>query len=641
MGYFRYKRICVFYTYHQARPNPGIQDEGQAGPNPGNDTVSQTLSTPCVHAGPNLKYTDADTTDATRDTEAESMVSVTIHQDNSAIPPMTSQPQQVFSDSILINRLGELEQHIADLVDANQALEERLDKHGSRLYKLENQDIPNQVRKVVDEIVTDAVDWAMQAPLRERFRDLPEADMKEILHNRMWESKSYQTHEDHMMLYEALEKSMARDNHDQLLSDLAEANKMKKKRYGSPKTPSGSPPHPPPPPAGPSRTSGASGTSGSSQPPPPPPPPSNNQGGQSTSTAAPSSSQTATSAEYTAWTTTGTRIKPYVSPIPEELHMDDDTTTDEQAYSSGGEDVGCDHIPTINLRQSWWKPITEDRPAIPEPAWSIPLSDLTIGDMATFIDWYCKKQGIAELTQKDLEGPAYEIVKVFHPDVVHLQFQMEECHKLLTDQVDDAILRPALSISKMKAAYYPDVGLEKMVPDQIWIEEECKYDVAAMYGISDWWFQRQRFYIDRHTSEGDRKAVRTHMRILSVVKIKVFSMNLVIRQRVEDFQLGIESYQTQLNLTKSRWDAKGFKYKHDFIVIDSPRAVTFKDKYGVQMIMRFNEIHKFSDGTLQQIDEALDYKVKEFRVNGMNPGLDTRFYTKKDVDRSKEFMFSI
>nr|GFC61753.1 hypothetical protein [Tanacetum cinerariifolium] len=48
--------------------------------------------------------------------------------------------------------------------------------------------------------------------------------------------------------------------------------------------------------------------------------------------------------------------------------------------------------------------------------------------------------------------------------------------------------KPALSISKMKAAYYPDVGLEQMVPDQMWIEEECKYDIAAMYGISHWWF---------------------------------------------------------------------------------------------------------------------------------------------------------
>ncbi|GJR05921.1 hypothetical protein Tco_0528905 [Tanacetum coccineum] len=95
--------------------------------------------------------------------------------------------------------------------------------------------------------------------------------------------------------YEALEKSMARDNSDQLLSDLAEARKKKKKRQGSPKTPPGSPPHPLPP-AGPFRTSGASGTSVSSQSPPPPPHLSNNQGGQSTSTAAPSSSKTVASA---------------------------------------------------------------------------------------------------------------------------------------------------------------------------------------------------------------------------------------------------------------------------------------------------------------------------------------------------------
>nr|GFD08797.1 hypothetical protein [Tanacetum cinerariifolium] len=124
--------------------------------------------------------------------------------------------------------------------------------------------------------------------------------------------------------------------------------------------------------------------------------------------------------------------------------------------------------------------------------------------------------------------------------VIYVQYQMEECHKLLTDSMDDSILRhnvskplplgsppgqvtiqsdfffnkdleylrygskgsrPTLLISKMKVAYYPDVGLEQMVPDQMWIYVECK-----------------------HTSEGDRRAVRTHMRILSVVRIDVFSM---------------------------------------------------------------------------------------------------------------------
>ncbi|GKB45621.1 hypothetical protein Tco_0896374 [Tanacetum coccineum] len=487
----------------QARPNPGKQDEGQAGPNPGNDTIQPQpermdegfTATVYPNVQENLKLTadeavipeepasstgtlsslqhlakdfsfgdqffndkpsEADNEKTTTDTEAESMVSVTIYQDTSAIPPMTSPVIDLVSRPDSPNHIGELKQHITDLVDANQALEERLDKHGSRVYKLENQDIPNQVRKAVDEIVTDAVDWAMQAPLRECFKDLPEANMKEILHNRIWESKSYQTHEDHMMLYEALEKSMARDNNDQILSDLAEARKMKKKRQVSPKTPPGSPPHPPPPHlplAGPSGTSRASGASGSSPSPPPPPPPSNTQGDQSTSTATPSSLKTTALVEYRAFTMTDTRIKPFVSSIPKELHMDDDTIADEQAYSSGAEDIGHDHIPTVNLRQSWWKPLTEDRPATPEPTWTIPSSDLTvptnnwasalkstyapppensllaqIGDMATFMDWYCKKQGISELTQKDLEGPAYEIVKVFHPDVIHLQFQMEECH---------------------------------------------------------------------------------------------------------------------------------------------------------------------------------------------------------------------
>ncbi|GJV47339.1 hypothetical protein Tco_1437551 [Tanacetum coccineum] len=73
---------------------------------------------------------------------------------------------------------------MADLLQDNLALGERLDKHGTRLYNLENLDIPHKVSQAVDEIVTDVVDWAMQAPLRARFRDLPSIDLKEILQQR-------------------------------------------------------------------------------------------------------------------------------------------------------------------------------------------------------------------------------------------------------------------------------------------------------------------------------------------------------------------------------------------------------------------------------------------------------------------------
>nr|GEX19293.1 hypothetical protein [Tanacetum cinerariifolium] len=121
--------------------------------------------------------------------------------------------------------------------------------------------------------------------------------------------------------------------------------------------------------------------------------------------------------------------------------------------------------------------------------------------------------------------------------------------------------RPALSISKMKVAYYPDAGLEQMVPDHFWIDEECKYNITAMYGHLN------------HLSSKDKKIL--------TMAVNQWTRHLVIRQRVEDFQLGIESYQTRLNLTKPQWHATGFEYKHDYTVIDSPRAVMFRDKYRV------------------------------------------------------------
>ncbi|GJW19544.1 retrovirus-related pol polyprotein from transposon TNT 1-94 [Tanacetum coccineum] len=225
----------------------GGQDEKQGGLNPRDSTESRPLPSQGIDTSSSLdpmdegfiataypndfsfgdqffndKPSEAENEKTTAETEAESMVSVTIQQDSYAIPPMTTQvidlisrpdcpnvhrpipatttiiatatttttilpplpqPQQRTTYSILIKRIGELEQIMANLIHDKLQLEERLDKHGSRLYKLENLNIPHQVSKAVDEIVTDAVDWDIQAPLWDRFRDFPEADMKEIFHH--------------------------------------------------------------------------------------------------------------------------------------------------------------------------------------------------------------------------------------------------------------------------------------------------------------------------------------------------------------------------------------------------------------------------------------------------------------------------
>nr|GEZ95120.1 monodehydroascorbate reductase [Tanacetum cinerariifolium] len=85
--------------------------------------------------------------------------------------------------------------------------------------------------------------------------------------------------------------------------------------------------------------------------------------------AAPSSSKTVASAEYQAWTMTDVRLRPPISLPPTDLEMDEDMGPDEQAQFSYDEDIGSAHIPTMNLRQDWWKPLEEERPATPEPAW--------------------------------------------------------------------------------------------------------------------------------------------------------------------------------------------------------------------------------------------------------------------------------
>nr|GFA39976.1 hypothetical protein [Tanacetum cinerariifolium] len=472
------------------------------GPDPGNVEVSQPIPSPVVYAGSDREHIDLDVVDvstqpppeqmdegdkpseadndkATAETEAKSMVSVTIQQDMSSIPLVTtliidlpSRPESPIGHQQLKATTTET---TTTTILPPPSQEQQSTTDAMMMTRI---DILHQVSRAVDEVVTDAVDWAMQAPLRNRFRDLPEADMKEILHQPMWETDSYKTHEDHMQLYEALGKSMNRDYSEELAKDLTEAHKKKKKSRESPKMPLGSPPHqpPPPPPVGPSGALGSLGASGSPQVPPPPPPPTNQ----------------------------------------EDLQIDDDMALNDQEQLSDDADIENAHNLKASAMASNYSPPPEDS-----------LFAQT-GEFAMLMDWFCKRRGNTELKPQDLEGPAIEIIKM-------------------------------------------------------WIEEEYKYDIVAMYGISHWWFQRQRFYIDRHTSEGVRRAVRT-----------------------QDFQLGIESYQTQLNLTKPQWDAIGFEYKQDYTVIDSPRAITFRD-----------------------------------RINMMNPGLNTRFWTRKDVDRSKEFMFAI
>nr|GEU49415.1 hypothetical protein [Tanacetum cinerariifolium] len=185
--------------------------------------------------------------------------------------------------------------------------------------------------------------------------------------------------------------------------------------------------------------------------------------------------------------------------------------------------------------------------------------------MGSFIKCHCKQIGKSKVVKADLEGIAYKLVRPFHKNIISLQFQMEECHLLLTDRIN--LMNPegnriVHDISKPLPLGGPPVNL--------WIR------------------------------------------------------NIVISQRVEDLQLGIKSYQTKLNLTQPRWDANDFLFKEDYTIVHKPRAVIYRDRNNQKKMIREIEVHKFSDGTLTRILGKLYFMVKDYELFKFNPGMEHR-----------------
>ncbi|GKA26713.1 hypothetical protein Tco_0712822 [Tanacetum coccineum] len=161
---------------------------------------------------------------------------------------------------------------------------------------IDSHEIDQKIKDTMKELVTASVQHAMRAPLRARFKDLPTSDMKEILLQRMLEEHYDKGHEDYKMAYEALQKSIIRDESEQFDADKAEERTKKK------------------------RASDKTGASDSiPDPPPPPPSPTTNPDDQSQGLDAPGLTKTAASTAYTSWTTTTSRVKPSASSIPKDV----------------------------------------------------------------------------------------------------------------------------------------------------------------------------------------------------------------------------------------------------------------------------------------------------------------------------------
>ncbi|GJV32640.1 hypothetical protein Tco_1393040 [Tanacetum coccineum] len=471
----------------------------------------------------------------------------------------------------------------------------------------------------------------------------------------MFESGSYRSHSDHATLYQALEASMDCDNREEFLEATTKSRKIRRDDQ---------------------------------DPPPPPLKESERSKKKKQDSNAPASKQPPVQ-KSSAWKTSNTR--------------------EEDVNLLKSEDTGVTHLLKIKTRPDWLKPIPkEETPKhLNQTGLFLQMTYLRLRTTG-LIQW--PKYWEKKLVKPDFEGQAYKVVRPFHKNNISLQFQMKECHLLLTDQIDlmnpegnrvvhdvskplplggppgqitiqpqyffnkdlkylvsgDKERRHALSISKLKAAYYLDFGLEELVPN-LWAKREREYDISAAYGISLLWFKPKEFYITRHSAPSDRSAVRSHMRILRgcviseadfknlhpndfedlkllhlqgkldhlsgadkvhlSTAVNMWTRNIVFRQRVEDLQLRIKSYQTKLNLTQLRRDSTDFLFKEDYTIIHKPRSIIYRDRNNQKKMMWETDVHKFNDGTLTRILEKLDYMVKDYELVKFNPGMENRIWT--------------
>nr|GEW52592.1 hypothetical protein [Tanacetum cinerariifolium] len=114
--------------------------------------------------------------------------------------------------------------------------------------------------------------------------------------------------------------------------------------------------------------------------------------------------------------------------------------------------------------------------------------------------------------------------------------------------------------------------------------------------------------------QGKLSNLTVEERFVFNVSLRMFTMSIVIQRRVEDLQLGVESYQKRLNLTKPDTYRPDVKRREVYTAYSNPRGFIYQNKDKKNRLMRIDKLQKFSDGTLNDVRNALDDRLKGIRM---------------------------
>ncbi|GJV96491.1 hypothetical protein Tco_1548068, partial [Tanacetum coccineum] len=90
--------------------------------------------------------------------------------------------------------------------------------------------------------------------------------------------------------------------------------------------------------------------------------------------------------------------------------------------------------------------------------------------------------------------------------------------------------------------------------------------------------------------------------------------SIVIQRRVEDLQLGVESYQKKLNITKPDSYISDIKRREAYFAYSNPIGFIYQNRDKKNKLIRVDELQKFSDITLNDVRTTLDDCLKGIRM---------------------------
>ncbi|GJU56796.1 hypothetical protein Tco_1234562 [Tanacetum coccineum] len=225
------------------------------------------------------------------------------------------------------------------------------------------------------------------------------------------------------------------------------------------------------------------------------------------------------------------------------------------------------------------------------------------------------------------------------------------------------------SVTKTKAADYGHIKwIEDLVPNSMWTRDvysKRRIIAVTKVEIVEWQNYKHLDWITVHRDddilykfkEGDFHRLQIQdiedMLLLLVqgkltnlnveerlafnVSLRMFTRSVVIQRRVEDLQLGVESYQKKLNLTKPDTYRSNLRRRDAYTPYSDPRGFIYENKDKKNRLMRIDELHKFSDGTLDDVRTALNDRLKGIRMEY----LPQTFWSQRDKANARAMIQAI